>query len=155
MQFMDQGWAALLGAVLGGLIAISLQVVQISVQHRAERKQASESRLAEYLAGTHAAVLAISSVARAPKASREELERGLVWPLLDRVNTALTRIELLEPDRIRAATHSLDAAVVDLARKARAFEGSREAWHDLRAKTMDSPVTEMKLAARVALGNLS
>lgn len=152
---MDQGWAALLGAVLGGLIAVSLQVVQISVQHRSERKRDSESRLAEYLAGTHAAVLAISAVARAPIASREELERELVWPLLDRVNTALTRIELLEPGRIRTATHTLDAAVVDLARKARAFEGSREDWHELREKTMDSAVAEMKLAARVALGNPS
>jgi hypothetical protein len=140
--------AALVGAGIAGVVALAAQVLGGLMSARSRRREARSSRLTEYLAGTYGGVLAIGQVARAPRERKTELEREVVWPYMDRSNTALTAIELHDAADLVAAIQAFDAAVVELVGWARDREYDRPAWRDQRHAVLDEHLARVKHVGR-------
>ncbi len=145
---MDAGVAALLGAAVAGTVALLSQFVGGWISARNSRRERLSNRLTEFLSSTYACVLAIGQVARADGTLKDELERDLVWPYIDRTNQALSEIEIHDKEELVTAAVQLDRGVAKLMQLARASQFDRADWRAHREAAIDPPLREMKAVAR-------
>lgn len=145
---VDAGVAALVGAGVTGVVAITVQMLGGWMSARSLRVEARSARLTDYLSGTLGGVLAIGQVARAPMAQKLILERDLVWAYMDRSNNALSAIELHDAADLVAAVQTFDRAVAELMGLARGEEFDRQTWSDQRHALLDDKLAQLKQVGR-------
>jgi hypothetical protein len=149
-------WAALLGAAVAGGIAVVTQWVSGRQNRSATLDDERARRLGEFLAATHAAVLAIGELAylpmgetgssKAPFLSGPEMQA-----LRDRVNSVLNTIQLLDDEGVVQAVAELDRCLVRLQDEALGNQWNREAWRVRRTKVLGNTVDDVYSAGRAAL----
>jgi hypothetical protein len=105
-------------------------------------------RLSTYLSGTYASVPSISELARAGANDKTDVERQLVWPHTDRVNSAFTQIELHDSRELVEAVRDFDSALVELVRQARTRQYERLEWRPIRKSVLGASLEVVKQAGR-------
>jgi hypothetical protein len=142
--------------VIGAAISAVVALVVVQRQHRLERSsgqhQRRSDRLAQYFAATHAAVLAMGELARAPLAEKAGLNAKFLEGATDRVNTGLAQLRLLEPSVVVDAAMGLDRSMVDLHKKSRAQQWSYDEWR-IQQQDLTQLVEEFTRIVRRELGS--
>jgi hypothetical protein len=156
---MDPTVAALAGTVVGAgissLVAWLISRQQTKHEQRLATAAAAEKRriavgerAGDFLAATYHAVLALRDYAYAEVADKPRLEKSEVWPTVDRVNRALTAIEVNEPQTIVDSVRRLDRALVVLARLAAERSHAPDEWSERRQVTLGTLADDVKAAVR-------
>lgn len=149
--------AALLGAVVAGVIAVASQLFSGRQARSAAQDDARAARLGEFLAATHAAVLAIGEVAYLPdgegRGCKGSLRSGSAMQTRrDAVNRSLNVIQLLDDEPIVDAVAELDRSLVRLEDESLAMAWDRDAWRSRRSEVLGGSIDNVYAAGRAALG---
>lgn len=145
--------AVVLGALISGMVGVLVVIVQQRLAGRHELEMAKAHRLGELSAAGWATTLALGDLARAPLAEKVEVEQSERFQsLMDRFNSALAQIQLLDDGDVYAAAHAVDECLVHLLYEARAGVADRPSWRAKRAD-LGKAVATYQRAARAALGS--
>lgn len=142
---MAQMWAALMGAVVAGGIAILTQWLGGRQSRSATLDDQRAARLGEFLAATQSAVLIIGDLARLPAGTGHEgkdvfRRSSAMMAAHDRVNSVLNAIQLLDDERVVAAVVSLDRSLVRLEDEAMKQQWTRDSWRVRRNEVLGDTV---------------
>lgn len=148
MRPMDAGVAVVVGGLITGTFAVLVPTTASVLERRRRLREEEAKRLGDFLAATWAAVMAISEVACAPMAEKRQLRLTLDSPTVDRVNSALTQLELHAEPADLVAFRSLDDALVRLSELAEAKEYAPDEWRVVRSSTISVELESAKAAAR-------
>ena len=150
---MDSAVAVVVGAVISGVVGLMVVVVQQVLARRHELNTAKAVRLSEFSAAGWAATRAIIELARAAPADKATIaESHRFRALVDRFNSALAQIQLLDDGEVYAAAHRVDACLVALTNHVRSAQADQESWRASRAE-LSAQVAQYQRAARRALGS--
>lgn len=157
-------WAALLGALVAGTLALMTQLVSgwtTWLSGREARsaawRDAAADRLARFLAATHAAILALGELAYLPQGeggdSKPDFRSGReMQALRDRVNSTSNIIQLLDDDEVVRAVVELDRTLVRLEDEAMSTRWRRDDWRSRRNDIVGDAVDKVYASGRLALG---
>ncbi len=113
-----------------------------------QRRQGLTSRSSAFLSATQDGVLRLRDLAIAEMADKDDVDKELVWPTVDRVNTALFAIKVNEPDDLVDAANALDRAMVTLAKAARERVYTIDEWRQKRSEIIGLTPERVVDAAR-------
>jgi hypothetical protein len=151
---MNDAAAVVVGATISGVVGILAVFFQQRLARQHERDYAKALRLSEFSAAGWAASLAISELARAREAQKDEIEHSERFQaIVDRFNSALALIQLLDDEEVYAAAHRVDKCLVELSHHARSAEADRDSWRGMQRAELSTAVAEYQRAARRALGS--
>jgi len=105
--------AALLGAAIMGAVALGGQFLVNRHQRQRDLRLERSGRMANLLAGSHAAVLALGILAQADMAEKAVLERDFRSGV-DRMNIEMNAIRVLDPKPVVDAAQELDLSMLKL-----------------------------------------
>jgi len=145
---VDAGLAAIVAGTVTGAVALLSPLASNEMSFRGQRRDAARRRYADYLAATYDAVMALGHLAHEQLGNKAAAERQFVWPRLDRVNTAITLIEMHDDPELREPAIALDRALVALMDRARESEFSRAEWRAERLAIIGGPLDDAKSAGR-------
>jgi hypothetical protein len=137
-----------IGASISAVIAVFVVLLTAYLERRRKSHSDSADRLAEYLASTHDGEVAISDLARAADGDKNKARED-VRLRMDRKNTVLEAIKLLEKDEIVVAANKLDERLQDLFAKAKEKEYKDE-WPAER-RDLEEAVAEFIKVSREEL----
>lgn len=143
--------AVIVGASISALVAM----IVVGLQHQLERsrraRDARAARLARFMAASHAIVLGLGDVARAPEAEKKALMIRLKTDQEDRINQALAELRLLEQQPVVDVAIELDRELTRLTPIAKKQMWSPEDWRSQR-DPLDLLVKAYETTGRQALG---
>jgi len=139
------------GAVVAGVLAL-IGVLWQTYRGFAElRKVAHATRLAAFLAATHAVALEITRLAVAPMSEKSAIDAELHRDLADRVNRELNAIQLLDREDLVRGALALDKTLVLLGRMAQTQLWEEERWRSIRERALEPVLNDFFAHARSAL----
>ncbi|MCG5473027.1 hypothetical protein LADH09A_000911 [Micromonospora sp. LAH09] len=147
---MGKSGTALLASSISAVVAMAVVWLQYSLERRRQQRADRAERLAGFFAASHALVLHLGNLARAPLDEKDQIEVK-ARDLEDRINSRLAQVQLLEDRDIVDVARRLDGQLVHLARQARTKQWPRDDWREARAD-LSLVVSAYQSAARRKLG---
>ncbi len=147
---MTGSGTALVASSISAVVAMAVVGLQYSLERRRQQRADRAQRLAAFFAATHAFVLYLGPLARAPLAKKEQILAD-ARDLEDRLSACFAQVRLLEDREIVDAATRLDRELVRLEGRAREKQWSRTDWREARAG-LSEPVSTYQALARKKLG---
>ncbi|GHH66293.1 hypothetical protein [Promicromonospora soli] len=113
-----------------------------------QRRIAMTERVGQFLAATYHGITSLRQLALAESELKSTVEKVEVWPIVDRLNSALVAIEVNDPEDVVDTARRIDRAVYALSKAAGSETFTQESWRAKRQEHMANLPVELKQIVR-------
>ena len=124
--------AVVVGAVISGVIGVSIVLLQQWIQHRRDTRNETARRLASFSAACWVTTLDLGGLARASGDEKARLDLAMA-DNRNAVLEAMAQIQILDDQQVYDAAIQVDRELTQLLHIARTETLTREQWRERRA----------------------